>query len=79
MISFWQSMQNTKSALAVSLSRSIVWPAILTSLLPLFFGNEVIWLCHSLSEALTAGTAFVLLARQKSKDAINASPKVWYN
>ena len=65
MISYWQSMQNTKSALAVSLSRSIVWPAVLTSLLPLAFGNEVIWLCHSLSEGITACTALVLLMRQK--------------
>lgn len=65
MISYWQSMQNTKGALTVSLSRSIVWPAILTSLLPLIFGNEAIWLCHSLSETLTACTALVLLARQK--------------
>ena len=65
MISYWQSMQRTKNALAVSLSRSIVWPAILTSLLPLIFGNEVIWLCHSLSEAVTACAAFILLSRQK--------------
>mgnify|MGYP002519307562 CR=1 FL=1 len=65
MISFWQSTQKTKSALTVSLSRSIVWPTVLTMLLPLIFGNEVIWLCHSLSEALTACTASVLLARQK--------------
>ncbi len=64
MISYWQSMQKTKSALTVSLSRSIVWPAILTSLLPLAFGNEVIWLCHSLSEGITACTAFILLKRR---------------
>lgn len=65
MISYWQSIQNAKSALAISLSRSIVWPAILTSLLPLVFGNEVIWLCHSLSEGITACTAFILLMRCK--------------
>ena len=76
MISFWQSTQKTKSALAVSLSRSIVWPTILTTLLPLIFGNEVIWLCHSLSEAITACTAFVLLAQQKRKDTLTALPKV---
>ena len=64
MISYWQSMQKTKSALTVSLSRSIVWPAILTSLLPLAFGIEVIWLCHSLSEGITACTAFILLKRR---------------
>lgn len=51
--------------LAISLSHSIVWPAILTSLLPLVFGNEVIWLCHSLSEGITAYTAFILLMRCK--------------
>ena len=76
MISFWQSTRKTKSALAVSLSRSIVWPTILTLLLPLIFGNEVIWLCHSLSEALTACTAFALLARQKRKDTLTVLPKV---
>ena len=76
MISFWQSTQKTKSALAFSLSRSIVWPTILTILLPLIFGNEVIWLCHSLSEAITACTAFVLLAQQKRKDTLTALPKV---
>lgn len=65
MISYWQSIQNAKSALAISLSRSILWPAILTSLLPLVFGNEVIWLCHSLSEGITACTAFILLMRCK--------------
>ena len=64
MISYWQSMQKTKSALTVSLSRSIVWPAILTSLLPLAFGNEVIWLCHSLSDGITPCTAFILLKRR---------------
>lgn len=61
MISYWQSSQKTKCALTVSLSRSIVWPILLTMLLPLFFGNEAIWLCHSLSEGITACTAFVLL------------------
>ena len=76
MISYWQSMQNTKSALVVSLSRSIVWPAILTSLLPLAFGNEVIWLCHSLSEGITACTALVLLMRQKRKGHLTALTKV---
>ncbi len=65
MISYWQSMRKTKSALAVSLSRSIVWPIIFTMFLPLFFGNEVIWLCHSLSEGITACTAFILLSRHK--------------
>lgn len=65
MISYWQSIQHTKQALLVSLSRSILWPAALTILLPLIFGNEVIWLCLSLSEGITTCTAFVLLTRQK--------------
>ena len=63
MISYWQSTQHTQKALAVSLSRSIVWPPILILILPLLFGSEVIWLCHSLSEGLTACAAFALLLR----------------
>ncbi|WP_369282023.1 MATE family efflux transporter [Oscillibacter sp. GMB15532] len=61
MITYWQSTQCTKRALAVSLARSIVCPPILIMLLPMMFGSEVIWLCHSLSEGLTALIAFGLL------------------
>lgn len=57
----------TKSALAVSLSRSLIWPAILTALLPLLSGREAVWLCHSLSEALTACTAWALLLAQQRR------------
>ena len=64
MISYWQSLQHTKRALLVSLSRSIMWPAMLTALLPLVFGSEVIWLCLSLSEGIAACTAFILLTRK---------------
>lgn len=65
MISYWQSMQDTRESLIISLSRSIVWPAIFVLLLPPLFGNEVVWLCHSLSEGITACTALFLLTRQK--------------
>lgn len=72
MISYWQSTQSTRKALAVSLSRSIVWPPVLIAVLPLIFGSEVIWLCHSLSEALTACIAFglLLLARRNANTEI---------
>lgn len=63
MISYWQSSQHTKKALAVSLARSILWPPVLIMVLPLLFGNEVIWLCHSLSETLTACMAFCILLK----------------
>ncbi|MDD3231426.1 MAG: MATE family efflux transporter [Oscillospiraceae bacterium] len=65
MISYWQSTQSTKRALVVSLSRSIVWPPILIVILPFVFGSEVIWLCHSLSEGLTACVALGLLMLAK--------------
>lgn len=65
MISYWQSLQHTKQALLVSLSRSVVWPAALAALLPPLFGREALWLCLSLSECVTACTALALLARQK--------------
>ncbi len=71
MISYWQSMQKTKSALVVSLSRSIVWPTILTALLPLIFGSEALWLCHSFSEVITACAAFVLLQHGRAQGCID--------
>lgn len=61
MISYWQSLQRTKRALLVSLSRSVVWPAALAALLPPLFGKEALWLCLSLSECVTACTVLALL------------------
>lgn len=54
MISYWQSTKQTKQALVISLLRSMVLPPLLVTVLPLLFGGEVIWLCHSFAEALTA-------------------------
>ena len=66
MISFWQSIQHTRRALVISLCRSLIWPPVLIALLPGFFGSDVIWLCHSFSEALTAGIAALLLMRDRA-------------
>ena len=66
MISFWQATGATGRALAVSLSRSLILPPILVSLLPLLFGREAIWLGHSISEILTAGAAVLLLRTQRA-------------
>lgn len=60
MISFWQSTRSTAKALAVSLSRSVICLPILILILPHIFGGSIIWLCHSISESITACTAFVL-------------------
>ena len=68
MISFWQSTRRTEKALIVSLSRSVLWPPVMIAVLPLIFGSEVIWLCHSISEALTACTAFILLKSMRRKE-----------
>ncbi len=65
MISFWQSTGRTKNALTVSLCRSLIFPPIFILVLPLVFGREAIWLCHSVSEILTACIAFVILNFQK--------------
>lgn len=61
MISFWQAVSRTRSALAVSISRSLLWPPMFISILPLIFGSGSIWLCHSAAEAATALTALILL------------------
>ena len=42
LISYWQSIQQTKQALAVSLLRSMIFPPIFIILLPLLFGSESI-------------------------------------
>ncbi len=60
MISYWQSIQQTKHALTVSLLRSMILPPIFITLLPLLFGSGAIWICHSLAEMMTACAAFLL-------------------
>lgn len=66
-ISFWQSTGCTKKALAISLSRSLIWPPVLIAVLPALFGREAIWFCHSASEALTACMAALLMACMKKQ------------
>ena len=61
MISYWQSMKDAGKALAVSLLRSRICPPLLALLLPHIFGREALWLCHPISECLTAGIAFLML------------------
>lgn len=69
LISFWQSARFTKKALSVSLMRCLIMPPILITILPLIFGSSVIWVCHSLSEVITAPIAFYmyLVAQNKIK------------
>ena len=67
MISYWQANERTSKALTVSLSRSVIWPPILIAVLPLIFGSEAVWLCHSISEVMTAVTAGVLIVYFKRK------------
>ena len=69
MISYWQSTQRTKKALLISLSRSLIFPPILIFVLPVIWGCEVIWLCHSLGEGLTTcvGLSLLLGNRQGRK------------
>ncbi len=73
MISFWQSTQRTRQALAVSLMRSLIAPPLLILILPPLFGSYIIWLCHSLSELVTAGVAvaFLISAARKSGSRMN--------
>lgn len=65
MISFWQSTLRGKNALTISLLRSLILPPVLMILLPTIFGRESIWLCHSLSECLTACSAWILLRNEQ--------------
>ena len=67
MISYWQSTSCTAKALTVSLSRSVICLPIFVFILPHIFGGNIIWVCHSLSEAMTACAAFILLAKNNKK------------
>ena len=68
MISYWQSTQETKRSLLTSLFRSLIFPPILVLILPHVFGRETLWLCHSLSECLTAGIAYLMLKKTRSRN-----------
>lgn len=61
MISYWQATEHTSKALVISLSRSVIWPPVLLVVLPLIFGNEAVWFCHSISEIITSMVAVILL------------------
>lgn len=68
MITYWQANEYTGKALVVSLARSALYPSILILVLPFLFGNEMVWICHSVSEVLTVITAcslFVVCRKRK--------------
>lgn len=58
-------------ALAVSLSQSVICLPLLILILPHIFGGSIIWLCHSLSEAITACVAFILLMKSRKQQIMN--------
>lgn len=60
MISYWQSVNRTKSALLISLMRSMIVLPLLMLVLPAFWGNDVIWLGHSIAEAVSAAAALLI-------------------
>lgn len=62
MISFWQATQKTGQALAVSVLRSVALPPALLLTLPLLLGREVVWVCQSAADALTAAVVIFFLA-----------------
>lgn len=76
MISFWQSTQSAQKALLVSLGRSLVFPPLFILLLPYLFGEGVIWLCHSISEAVTACLAVVMLYGGRKETGIQNAQRV---
>lgn len=68
MIAYWQANERTGKALTISLARSVLYPPVLIMVLPLLCGSEGVWICHSVSEALTAVTVCILLAAFRKKD-----------
>ena len=74
MISSGSLPAEPKRRLSCRLSRSVIWPPILIAVLPLFFGSESIWFCHSIGEALTACTAFILLSYNHHRERLADVP-----
>ncbi len=60
MISYYQSIQAPGRSLTLSLLRGFVLPAALIYTLPAAFGTDVLWICHSAAEALTAAVCVIL-------------------
>jgi putative MATE family efflux protein len=76
MISYWQSVNRTKSALLISLMRSVIVLPLLMLVLPVFRGNSLIWICHSVSEAVSAAAALLLYLHVPKIQRIKLSEKV---
>ena len=68
MIAFWQSTGKTGRALVVSLSRSMVFPPVLTAVLPMILGRELLWFGHSAAEGLTSVVVLCLLWTYRRKN-----------
>lgn len=66
-ISSSQAIGQTKDALCIALARSLVLPPLLLWIVPHVFSRESMWMCHSLSEIITA-----LLARHIMKKQLSA-------
>ncbi len=67
LITYWQAVQRTSRSLLISLMRSTLAPLPLLIILPVIFGRESIWTCHSLGELVTFGTALLLIYSTKSR------------
>jgi Na+-driven multidrug efflux pump len=51
--------------------RSIIAPPVLIIVFPAILGSRAIWICHSLSEAITAYVAFSMLIASNRRTKIN--------
>ncbi|MCI8303477.1 MAG: MATE family efflux transporter [Lawsonibacter sp.] len=66
MVSFWQSNGMMRRALVLSLLRSLIFPPILLTVLPLVFDRELIWGCQSFGEVLAACCAVGMLHSERN-------------
>lgn len=77
MISYWQSIKQAYKALLLSLLRGVIILPLLLTALPCFFGNEVIWTCHSITEVLCGcGVAGYYLLQKVHTANHNCAPLV---
>jgi len=60
LISYYQSVQDTRKALLLSSLRGFVLPAVFILSLPLLAGPSWLWICHSAAEVCTFCSGFVM-------------------
>lgn len=68
MISFFQATAATGKSLLLSSLRGFILPAIFVFSIPVIFGTEMLWGCHSAAETATLIICIIIFTRKKCSE-----------